>query len=166
MKIELKNVKYAAFASQETSCFEATVYVDGKKAGTADNNGRGGPTTVRPWPLAERINAYAATLPGTVTEYKNSDGSVFVMKQTAETIIDRLLSDFLIARDVKRTLKTCVVYISAKDGTVRNSTKITPDQLARGLRDEEMLKTRLNATRILNTRPVAEIVALLRAEAA
>src|SRR3546814_21105562 len=27
MKIELKNVKYAAFASAETNCFQATVYI-------------------------------------------------------------------------------------------------------------------------------------------
>ena len=33
MKIELKNVQYAAFASEETNCFEATIYVDGIFAG-------------------------------------------------------------------------------------------------------------------------------------
>ena len=31
MKIKIKNIKYAAFQSQETHCFEATVYVDGRK---------------------------------------------------------------------------------------------------------------------------------------
>jgi hypothetical protein len=41
-KIELKNLKYAAFASEETSCFEATVYVDGKRFCIASNEGRGG----------------------------------------------------------------------------------------------------------------------------
>jgi hypothetical protein len=47
MKITLKNFKHAAFASQETYCFEATVYIDGKKAGTASNEGHGGCTFVR-----------------------------------------------------------------------------------------------------------------------
>jgi hypothetical protein len=47
MKITLKNFKHAAFASQETYCFEATVYIDGKKAGIASNEGHGGCTFVR-----------------------------------------------------------------------------------------------------------------------
>jgi hypothetical protein len=42
-KVTIKNLKYAAFASQETSCFEATVYVDGKRFCTARNEGSGGP---------------------------------------------------------------------------------------------------------------------------
>ena len=46
MIITLKNFKHAAFASQETYCFEATVYIDGKKAGTASNEGHGGCTFV------------------------------------------------------------------------------------------------------------------------
>ncbi len=41
-KIILKNLKYAAFASEETSCFSATVYVDGKRLCTARNDGHGG----------------------------------------------------------------------------------------------------------------------------
>ena len=31
MKIEIKHVKYSQFASRETNCFEATVYIDGKR---------------------------------------------------------------------------------------------------------------------------------------
>ncbi len=42
-KVTIKNLKYAAFASQETSCFEATIYVDGKRFCTARNEGSGGP---------------------------------------------------------------------------------------------------------------------------
>jgi len=42
-KVTIKNLKYAAFASQETNCFEATIYVDGKRFCTARNEGSGGP---------------------------------------------------------------------------------------------------------------------------
>lgn len=42
MKITVKNVKIAQFASEETLCFEASVYLDGKKAFVASNDGRGG----------------------------------------------------------------------------------------------------------------------------
>lgn len=41
-RIQLKNVKYAAFASEETHCYEASVYFDGKKVGTVKNDGHGG----------------------------------------------------------------------------------------------------------------------------
>ncbi len=44
--ITLKNFKHAAFASQETLCFEATVCIEGKKAGHARNDGCGGCTYV------------------------------------------------------------------------------------------------------------------------
>ena len=42
MKLELKNIKYFASGSQETPCYTATVYVDGKKAIYVSNNGHGG----------------------------------------------------------------------------------------------------------------------------
>lgn len=42
MKIELKNIKYAAFASEETHCYNASLYIDGKKIGTVSNDGHGG----------------------------------------------------------------------------------------------------------------------------
>ena len=40
MKIELKNVKYSDFASHETHCFEASVYIDGKRAGIVSKAAR------------------------------------------------------------------------------------------------------------------------------
>lgn len=46
--ITLKNLKYAEFASEETACFEATVYVDGKRFCTASNQGHGGPNEFHP----------------------------------------------------------------------------------------------------------------------
>ena len=42
MNIELKNFKHSEFMSQETHAFEATVWVDGKRAFTAENDGHGG----------------------------------------------------------------------------------------------------------------------------
>ena len=41
-KIELKNIKYAAFASQETSCYQGTLYVNGKRFANVSNEGHGG----------------------------------------------------------------------------------------------------------------------------
>ena len=43
-KLELRKIKYAAFASEETACFEADVYLNGVAILTAQNSGKGGAT--------------------------------------------------------------------------------------------------------------------------
>ena len=42
MKYALKGIKYAAFASQETPCYRASITRDGKKIGEVSNDGHGG----------------------------------------------------------------------------------------------------------------------------
>ena len=70
MKIELKNFKHAAFASEETMCFRATIYVDGVKTGEIENQGNGGastiycsPTTPNALELREKAEKYCESLP-------------------------------------------------------------------------------------------------------
>ena len=63
MKVELRGIKHAAFASDETECFSATVFIDGKKAGTVDNEGRGGSNRYSTEGLQCKLNAIALTLP-------------------------------------------------------------------------------------------------------
>ena len=43
--LELKGIKHAAFASQETHCYEASVYFNGKIIGWVNNDGYGGSDT-------------------------------------------------------------------------------------------------------------------------
>jgi len=54
-KITLKNFKHAEFASHETNCFEATVYLDGKKFGNVENDGHGGCSFF--WPIDREADA-------------------------------------------------------------------------------------------------------------
>tara|TARA_R100001126_G_scaffold99413_2_gene74974 strand:- start:2994 stop:3542 length:549 start_codon:yes stop_codon:yes gene_type:complete len=42
MEILLKNIKHYESMSEETYCFEANLYVDGKKVGRVSNRGKGG----------------------------------------------------------------------------------------------------------------------------
>ena len=42
MKLELKNIKHANWASQETACYDATLYIDGQPFAIVSNDGRGG----------------------------------------------------------------------------------------------------------------------------
>jgi hypothetical protein len=104
MKIELKNVTYNARLSEETAAFAATVYVDGKKAGEARNDGHGGPTLIRPDALAMAIEAHAKTLP---------EVECYGMKiqPDADMVVADLLNDFLIARDLKRALGRKTLFL-------------------------------------------------------
>jgi hypothetical protein len=92
MKIELKNVKHSEFASRETDCFQASVYIDGKKAGTVENDGQGGCNHYNPWKLADTLNAYAKTLPPDVYEYQ---GETHTLEQDADILIGDLLNKHL-----------------------------------------------------------------------
>src|SRR3546814_20887031 len=62
MKIELKNVHYSPHSSQETACFTAAVWLDGKNAGTVRNAGQGGCHHYTPATLEASLAAHAATL--------------------------------------------------------------------------------------------------------
>lgn len=42
MKVELRKFKHYPSMSEETECFIADLYVDGKKIGVAENSGKGG----------------------------------------------------------------------------------------------------------------------------
>lgn len=70
MEITLKNVKHAVFMSQETECFEASVYINGKKAGTVSNDGHGGCNDYHPWDLYQTLQAHCDTIPPDMAGYR------------------------------------------------------------------------------------------------
>lgn len=70
MEIAIKNVKHAVFMSQETECFEASVYINGKKAGTVSNDGHGGCNDYHPWDLYQTLQAHCDTIPPDMAGYR------------------------------------------------------------------------------------------------
>jgi hypothetical protein len=152
MKIELKNIKYSEFASHETSCYEATIYIDGKKAGIVENDGRGGCDHVTPWQLADEIDAYAKTLPPVVSKWIDPDtGKPAEMEQTHETIFGDILTDWLHAKDLKRAMSRCVMF-TREDGRLYQATSMKKAALAKYL-SESKLREALRAKEILNLLP-------------
>ena len=113
MKIELKNVKHSAFASQETQCFECSIYINGKRFGTARNSGHGGPTTISPNALAKFIDTHASTLPpvdlASVCKDLEGKPGQFI-PTTAESLIDSMLEDYLQARYLAKLCKNKTVF--------------------------------------------------------
>lgn len=148
MKIELKNVKYAEFASEETHCFEATVYLDGKRAGSVSNSGKGGCNDYHPHQIEERINEYAKTLPA--TKWRLDDQELEI-KQDADTVVGDLLMDYLYSRDLKKALAKRILFVS-KDGLLKESKSFAKDKLLAVLANPELPKL-VGSETILNYMP-------------
>ncbi|MFS8066647.1 MAG: hypothetical protein ACMG6S_09780 [Byssovorax sp.] len=164
MKIEVRNLKFSAFASQETNCFEATLYVDGKRVGTARNAGHGGATYIEPSDCAVRLNTHAATLPKVVTTIKDEANvsGFFTYVPTGESIVDDLVTEALLERDLKKALSKRILFTVAGKVGIFQTKLLAPDVLARSLTEPDVLQ-RLNPDKILNLLPLAEAVVVYKA---
>ena len=92
MNIELKRFTTNARLSQETTAFAADVWVDGKKAGFAENDGHGGNTTVHlvhlDQPTRAKVEAYGKTLiPAEYASFTN--GTEWIVDQLVEAELQK-----------------------------------------------------------------------------
>ena len=154
MKIELRNVKHSEFASHETNCFECAVYIEGKKAGEASNDGQGGSTSIYPNTLYLLLQDYAKTLPPFT--YEGCAGSI---AQTADYVIDELLTEWLYARDAKRAMQKKILFL--RNGTLMESGRMDAATLQKRLTRPDLLKE-LQADKILNLLPIEEAIKAYR----
>lgn len=139
MKVELKNLKHSEFASHETNCFEATVWLNGKRAFYARNDGHGGADLYAPLENQERgefngllndlIN-YCLTLPKWGSEFGGEDD----MDVTPEILIGNLVNDALDTKRLKKLLKKKVLFIKENrlfQGGYKGSRKVDQDLIDR-----------------------------------
>ena len=69
-KLELKNISYYKQGSEETPCYNATVYVNGKKAVEVSNEGRGGSDRQFAYPqFMEEWDSHMGNLLQTLDQY-------------------------------------------------------------------------------------------------
>lgn len=101
-RVTLKNLKYSEFASQETLCFEATIYVDGKRVGKAFNEGQGGAHHYDPYGIEQVLNEIAAALP----PMDMSEFGMDPVKQDADLMISCLVDDEVTRRKIARMTAT------------------------------------------------------------
>lgn len=99
-RVILKSIKFLESMSEETNCFTANVYFDGKLVAYAKNNGRGGNTDVIRDPkcgvvLFKEFEEYCKSLPPYV------NGS-FTLPSDSEMVVDNLFEDWLKAKDRKK----------------------------------------------------------------
>jgi len=105
MKIELKKISFNERMSDETNCFVADLYINGKKVGSCDNGGRGGPTdyhgdSKEANVLIKEAEAYCKSLPPHRSEELN-----FEYPQSLESVIDDLLDAHLKGKDEAKRMK-------------------------------------------------------------
>lgn len=137
MEFSVKNVKTLEAASTDSLCFEASLYIDGKRVAIVSDDGRGGCCEIRPLTKQDvakidRARQWVKDNPITVvTDMKNTDGSVFTYDKSLEDIITELVTDHSVLKIVKQRIKQLrkkVYFIT--NGELRGcSAKISPAEL-------------------------------------
>lgn len=115
--IELRGIKHSAFASQETFCYEAKLYVDGKLLAIVSNDGHGGCDNCRPvkgrtYDEIRRIEEQIKDLPKRRFPAEWGGGEY---SPSLETICADLVTEWLHEKDFKRAMQR-VSYVKA-DGS-------------------------------------------------
>jgi len=159
MKLELKAIKHTSWASHETHCFQAALYVEGKPVAVVGNDGQGGCDYEYDHPKCKAdyrvtmkaVHDYFKSLPKEPSEW-SEDG----FAQQLEYWCADQVNEFLISRELKRKMKSHVLFqLKSKDGVFQ--TKYHPT-LTKGewIIDKQAGMTR----RILNDMPFDEALVI------
>ena len=119
MDITIKNIKHYESMSEETNCFEATLYVDNKKVGRVANRGTGGCNEwhLNDYSLEKTLNDWCiANLPKWKMSDTFADGDNEVNDTDLDMHIDNLLVKHLETKDLKKLLSKCVAVMTDKCG--------------------------------------------------
>lgn len=161
-KIELKNISTNSRLSEETLCYSAKLYVDGKFFAHVGNRGCGGCDEQH---LAEGFTyADLKALNDRIGEsypeetYDLGQGKKGSYKKNLETICSEIVADHMTAKDLQKILKRTVAFVTL-DNKLMTFPKIAPDQKPRYV--EHARKTNPTA-KILNDMPFAEALALYK----
>jgi|ETNmetMinimDraft_26_1059896.scaffolds.fasta_scaffold34952_4 hypothetical protein len=115
--ITVKNLKVAEFASEETLCFQATVYVDGKRAFLASNEGHGGPTNFDPLkfskPEVARFRALVADLAKWAKTLPKGTAHLDVYDQCLESLVDDAVQKAQDEKRLRKLLKKGTIWTQA-----------------------------------------------------
>lgn len=140
MNLELKNIKHSAFASQETFCYQAALYLDGKPLAIVSNDGHGGCdsedyhprcklTPLEQHAKMSEIHAHFKSLP--VKEEKCGDYK-FDHQPNLESWCSDKVAAHLQVKDLKKYLKSKItLHDTSKNQICTINRKYDPSQLAR-----------------------------------
>tara|TARA_R110000824_G_scaffold80841_1_gene203191 strand:+ start:2503 stop:3024 length:522 start_codon:yes stop_codon:yes gene_type:complete len=115
-KIELKNIKFAEFASEETSCYQGTLYVDGKRFANVSNEGHGGCDSqhpIKPYTYKD-IRKLEETIAKEYPKWGSKYGGEDEYDTNLEIVCGNLLNQWHVDKDVKRNLKK-ISFVKSPD---------------------------------------------------
>lgn len=146
MEIELKKIKVFDEMSDETTCFCADVWIDGKFEGRVQNSGRGGCNDYAPHSLAKTLGEHAKTL-----------GPVEFAGTKLDRDADMVVSELLEAHRLRKELRRRLIFVEKSSGKLRETKVFKAAVLADLLKPEnrETTKARLggDVEKILNLMP-------------
>ena len=144
MKLELKNIKHSEFASHETFCYEANLYVDGKPFAYVRNDGQGGSDHFEHDPRFKDLDAwkkcYALLKIHCADKFRWTMGDGWI-EGSIETACHELVSDHLIRKDLNKALKE-PCYLDGNQIVSYNVSSKRPnifEQLRRQLKKPELV---------------------------
>ena len=106
--IELKNIKHTAWMSEETHCYQATLYVDGVKWGIVSNAGHGG---CDDFYGETRSDGDLRALNDQIKEtYEPYEYEGTTLKQNLEMVCGDLVNQWLRDKDFNRAMKSKVLF--------------------------------------------------------
>ena len=144
MKIELKNINHSEFASHETFCYEANLYVNGKPFAHVSNDGQGGADYLyrddrfldgEAW---NKCHALLKIHCADKFRWTMGDGWI---EGSIETACHELMTDYLIRKDLNKALKE-PCYLDNNQIVSYNVSSKRPkifDQLRRQLKKPELV---------------------------
>jgi hypothetical protein len=107
-KIELKNIKHSAWASHETHCYQATLYVDGVRWGTVSNQGHGGCDDLHGENKSyDEIKELNDRIEETHEPYQYEG---YTLKKNLEMVCGDLVNQWLRDRDFNKAMKAKVLF--------------------------------------------------------
>lgn len=136
MRIELKNVQINHTLSEETFCYTATIYVDGKRAFEASNHGHGGPDSYQPvrgytGPSEQEIDAWLKANRAPDTTYG------ITIDHSFEIEVGELLNAHVAAAERRRVTKAFDKILAKQIAALRDGKLVTwkapptPDLIAK-----------------------------------
>ena len=144
MKIELKNINHSEFASHETFCYEANLYVNGKPFAHVSNDGQGSADYLyrddrfldgEAW---NKCHALVKIHCADKFRWTMGDGWI---EGSIETACHELMTDYLIRKDLNKALKE-PCYLDNNQIVSYNVSSKRPnifDQLRRQLKKPELV---------------------------
>jgi len=125
VELQLKSIKYTGWMSEETLCFTANLYVDGKVFAEVSNQGHGGSTDFRPHPKfktegatyfyrkLKEVEAHCEAMPNLEPCELFDEG----LPMGLELWCNMEVESWLARRDLNRKLKSHVLFqMEGKDG--------------------------------------------------